>query len=331
MQNFILIFLISFSVCFLIGYPYVKFLTKKQFNQTILEYVEIHSSKKNTPTMGGIMFVVSAIIVNLIFCRENNFLIILCLLSMFGFALIGFLDDFIKIKFKRNLGLTPVQKVIGQGGIALILSLFCYFSKYNIQTFIPFSQTTINLSLGIIFIILFVIIGTVNSVNLIDGLDGLATKVTLVYLLAFGVIITITADKLYYLGYSELDIFEMQNMAKGCISLAGSLLAFLIFNCNKAKVFMGDVGSLALGGFVASVGVLSGLWLYIPILGVLYVVTALSVILQVLYYKKTKKRIFLMAPLHHHFEQKGVNEQKIVSIYTILSIIIALICIYFTM
>lgn len=330
MQEFILIFICSFLLCFVIGVPYVKFLTKRKYNQTILEYVEIHSSKKNTPTMGGIMFVLSATIISFIFCAEYNFLLVLSLLVMLGFGLVGFLDDFLKIKFKRNLGLTPWQKILGQGGISVIIALFCYFSSYNITTFIPFSLSTINLSFGIIFVVFFVMLGTVNSVNLIDGLDGLASKVSLVYLVGFGIILQIIADKLYYLGYSEFDVYQLINLSKGCIALSGALLAFLIFNASKAKVFMGDVGSLSLGGFIACAGVLSGLWLYIPLLGFLYVVTALSVIIQVLHYKRTKRRIFLMAPLHHHFEQKGINEQKIVTIYTIISIIIALVCIYFT-
>ena len=327
----LLLFLITFAIGFIIGYPYVKFLTKRKYNQTILEYVEVHANKKDTPTMGGIIFIVSCIIACAIFIRENNFLLILSLLFLVGFGLIGFLDDFIKIKFKRNLGLRPYQKIIGQGGLSLILSLYVFFSSNQINTFLPFTTNIINFGFWIIPIVFLVTIATTNAVNLIDGLDGLATKVSMVYLLAFATLLFVFSDKLYYLGYSELNIMQMQNLAYGCVILSGALLAFLIFNCNKAKVFMGDVGSLALGGFISCIGILSGLWLYIPLLGVLYVLTALSVLMQVAYYKKTKKRIFLMAPLHHHFEKKGVNEQKIVTIYTIISIIVSLVCIYFSM
>lgn len=330
-KDYIIIFIITFIVCLVIGYPYVKLLIKKRCNQTILEYVNIHAQKNNTPTMGGLMFVFTTIIVCLIYCRSYNFLLLLSLCALMGFGLIGFFDDYIKVKFKRNLGLTPLQKIMGQGGLTLIFSCFCYFSNYNIQSYLPFTTTAINFGIWIIPITIFVILSTTNAVNLIDGLDGLASKVSIVYLVAFGLIISICSDKLYYLGNSEISFFEMKNLALGCFALAGSLLAFLIFNNKKAQVFMGDVGSLALGGFISVVGTVSGCWLYIPILGVLYVVTALSVVIQVVYYKKTKKRVFLMAPLHHHFEKLGINEEKIVSIYTIISIIIALVCIYFTM
>ena len=195
----------------------------------------------------------------------------------------------------------------------------------------PFSFVEFNLGIFIIPVVFLVVIGTVNAVNLIDGLDGLCSKISCVYLIAFGVILLTFSQDLYMSGFSEMQVLEVQNLAKGSICLAGALLGFLVFNSNKASVFMGDVGSLAIGGFISCVGVFSGLWLYIPILGFLFVLTALSVILQVIYYKKTKKRIFLMAPLHHHFEKKGINESKIVSCYSILSIIISLICIYFTM
>lgn len=330
MKEYSIIFLVSFLLCFIFALPYIKFLKKRQYSQTILEYVEVHSSKIGTPTMGGIVFLFTTLLVCFIFCRENSFLLFLSLACMIGFAVIGFLDDFIKIKFKRNLGLTPWQKIVGQGGLALIISLFCYFSLYTFETYVPFTLNAFSLGFFIMPIVFIVIIATTNAVNLIDGLDGLATKVTIVYLISFSIILMALADKLYIEGYAIMNIDEIKNLAKGCIALAGSLLAFLVFNSHKALVFMGDVGSLALGGFIACVGVFSGLWLYIPLLGFLYVLTSISVILQVLHFKRTGKRIFLMAPLHHHFEKKGVNEEKIVSLYTIFGIIISTICIYFT-
>lgn len=330
MNTYIILFLCAFALSVLIGYPLIKLLKKRKANQTVLEYVEVHSAKNNTSTMGGIMFILSTILTAALFLGGECFLSVLSLACMLGFGLIGFLDDFIKIKFKRNLGLTPWQKIIGQGGIALIIALFCYFSPVSFASFVPFSLVEFDLSFFIIFIAFFVIIGTTNAVNLIDGLDGLCGKVSVVYLIAFGVILSIFADKIYALGYSVLTVEEAQNLAKTCIILGGALFGFLVFNSGKASVFMGDVGSLAIGGFISCASVLSGLWLYLPILGILYVITAISVIVQVLYYKRTKKRVFLMAPLHHHFEKKGVSESKIVAIYSIISIIVALSCIYLT-
>lgn len=323
MSKLIICFVCAFVLSTILTIPFLKFLKKRKYGQTILEYVSMHEEKQNTPTMGGIVFLLSTIVVSLLFCDKNNFLLPFTLICTFGFAVIGFLDDYIKVHFKRNLGLTPWQKIIGQGGICLIISLYVYFSN-NFEIVLPFSFSGISLGFFVIPIIFFTCVATVNSVNLIDGLDGLNAKVSIVYLLCFSVILLLFAS-------FNKNFAELQNLALGNFALSGALLGFLIFNSHKAKVFMGDVGSLGIGGFIACEACCTGLILYIPLIGIMYVITALSVILQVLYYKKAKKRIFLMAPLHHHFEKKGWNEEKIVTLYTICGIIVGLICIYFTM
>lgn len=330
MDNYILSFIVSFIICFLVGLIYIKFLKKRKLSQTILEYVEVHNSKQGTPTMGGVMFLISTLATCMIFCVNENFITFLCLVCTLGFGVIGFLDDYIKIKFKRNLGLTVFQKIFGLGGLAIIIGLICYFSSDVLPTFLPFTFLNINLGIFIIPIVIFVIIAITNAVNLIDGLDGLCSKVSLVYLLAFSFILYYFSEQLFNLGYAEISIQEIKNLSLACTIFAGSLLAFLSFNSHKASVFMGDVGSLAIGGFIGCAGVFSGLWLYIPFLGLLYVITVVSVVIQVLYFKKTGKRVLLMAPIHHHFEKKGYNEEKIVNSYSILSILITALCIYFS-
>ena len=221
------------------------------------------------------------------------------------------LDDFIKIIYRHNEGLRPYQKIIGQFGLALIVSLYIYFSG---RTSLNFFGITFDIGAFIIPLVILVLIATTNSVNLTDGLDGLAGGVSFVYLLIFGILLTL------------FNSIEMSNLAIITFSLCGGLLGFLMFNCFPAKIFMGDTGSLALGGFIGTVAVLTGLELILPIMGIMFVLSAVSDILQVLYFKKTKgKRIFLMAPLHHHFEQKGVHENRIVIVYISITAVISLI------
>lgn len=331
MKLWLLAFLCSFLLALLIAIPTIKYLRKKKLGQSILEYVDFHSSKQGTPTMGGVIFLSAISIVAIIFYSEHSFLMVMSLLVTLGYGLIGFLDDFIKLKFNRNLGLTPIQKIVGQGGLALIVALFCYYSPLVPNSIIvPFSFCEIDVGVWIIPIVFILYLAVTNAVNLTDGLDGLAGSVSMVCISAFAVIMIIFSNVIYNLGASEIQVSELNSLITISFAFVGALLAFLIFNSYKAKIFMGDVGSLAIGGFINSVAVFSGLYLYLPFICLMFVVTTLSVILQVVYYKKTKKRILLMAPLHHHYEKKGVNEAKIVVCYTIISIIASVICIYFS-
>jgi len=318
-----MLYVVALVVSFFLSILFVPFVfsfsKKLHAKQTILHYVKEHASKAGTPTMGGLIFILPAIVVPLFFFSSDYMYAIITIVSFFVYGLLGFLDDFIKVYYKQNLGLKPYQKIIGQIGISLIIAVFVY---QNIGTyiFIPFTQNTINLGVFIIPFVMLTYIATVNSVNLIDGLDGLCSCVSLNYLVFFAFILLGTFGA--SAGVLGKEIFNL-NIA--IFSLTGALLGFLIFNIFPAKIFMGDTGSLALGGFIASISVLTKMELLILILGFAYVITAISDIVQVLHYKRTKKRIFKMAPIHHHFQMRGLHENKIVFAYFIATFILNLI------
>lgn len=316
---------IKYILCCLVGFlfscliaPFVISMCKRfKASQSILHYVDKHKSKEGTPTMGGIIFLLSLVSGLCFLLPESRFSSLFLIIVTLGYALLGFLDDFIKVHYHHNEGLKPYQKIIGQFGLALIVALYVYFSG---RTSLNFFGLTFDIGFFIIPLVILVLLATTNSVNLTDGLDGLAGSVSFVYLLIFGIILTL------------FDSAEMSNFAIITFSLCGGLLGFLCFNVYPAKIFMGDTGSLALGGFIGTLAVLSSLELILPIMGIMFVLSAVSDILQVIYFKKTHKRIFLMAPLHHHFEQKGVHENRIVFSYSMITLVMSLItlCIYLT-
>lgn len=308
MLNYFLVALSGLLLSVILGIPILRLCKKFHLSQTILHYVDKHASKSGTPTMGGFIFIISALIASLIFVRGEYYFPVLILLTMVGFGLLGFLDDFIKIKFHKNEGLKPYQKIIGQVAISLIIALFVYF---KIGSSLDFFGLNLDLKIFIIPFIVVFFVAVTNSVNLLDGLDGLASGVSATYLLFFGAIVALLGQ---------------YNYAVISFAIFGALLGFLVFNGFPAKIFMGDTGSLALGGIIASLAVFSGLELILPIMGILYVLTALSDILQVGYYKKTHKRIFKMAPLHHHFEQSGVHENRIVTVYILVTLLFCSAC-----
>lgn len=306
MLEFFLVFLIALVLAVGLGFPVLKLSKKFHLSQTILHYVDNHAGKSGTPTMGGFIFLLPMLIASLIFAKGKLYLPILILLITLGYGLLGFLDDFIKIKYHKNEGLKPYQKIIGQVSLASIVAVFAYF---NIGSSLNLFGLELDIGLFIIPFVIFFFVAVTNAVNLTDGLDGLAGGVSFIYLLFFGVIIALVSDF---------------NFALIAFALAGALLGFLLFNCFPAKIFMGDTGSLALGGAIASLAVFSRLELIMPIIGLLFVVTALSDVIQVLYYKKTHKRVFKMAPLHHHFERCGVNENRVVAVYIVITIVCGL-------
>lgn len=309
MLKFFIVFILSIVLSVILGLPIFKLCKKLKFSQTILHYVDKHAGKNGTPTMGGLIFLSSCILSCSFFIEYDGWFSILILLTMLGYGLLGFLDDFIKIKMGKNEGLKPYQKIIGQVGLSLIIALFVYF---KIGSQIDLFGLKINLGIFIIPLIIFFYVAVTNSVNLTDGLDGLAGGVSAVYLFAFALILAL-------LGFFNYGIIAF--------AMAGALIGFLLFNGFPAKIFMGDTGSLALGGLIASLAVFSGLELIMPIIGIMFVLSAVSDILQVGYYKKTHKRIFKMAPLHHHFEQKGVHENRIVAVYIVITLVCGLACI----
>lgn len=324
MQNGILALILSAAVVIVTGPFLIPLLKRLKFGQTEREDgPSSHLVKSGTPTMGGIMMIVAIIAATLIFGGELTFLLP-ALLVMTGYGLVGFLDDFIKVKMKRNLGLKAYQKIIAQFGIALV---FAWYLSRELGTaiYLPFFNVEWDLSWFYIPFAMFVILGTVNGVNLTDGLDGLASGVTLIYSLAMAVIFA-------YIGSAMSEVGQELYAATGNLyvfaaATAGACLGFLRFNSYPARVFMGDTGSMALGGAVAAMALFSRAVLLLPIMGGCFVASSVSVILQVGSYKlRNKKRIFKMAPLHHHFELLGHSETKIVSGYMIVTALLCAVC-----
>lgn len=307
MLNFFLVFLIGLALALILGFPILFLCKKLHISQTILHYVDKHIGKSGTPTMGGWIFILPVCIAPFFFLKGQIYNSVLILLVFLGYGLLGFMDDFIKIRGHKNEGLKPYQKIIGQVGLSLIIAFYTYF---KIGSTLNLFGLEIDLGLFIIPFIIVFYVAVTNSVNLTDGLDGLAGGVSFVYLLVFGIILAILSG--FY------------NYAIISFALAGAILGFLLFNGFPAKIFMGDTGSLALGGAIASLCVFSGLELILPIMGIMFVLSALSDILQVAYYKKTHKRIFKMAPLHHHFEKSGVHENRIVLCYMVVTLVCSL-------
>ena len=323
MQIFLLIMVLAFLVALVIGPFVISFMARMKARQTILHYVEAHKSKDGTPTMGGIIFIVAIVLISCLFFSKDNKLAVVTLAVMCSFGLLGFLDDYIKIKHHQNLGLRPYQKALGQLGISIIITIFAYNSNLiGSQLIIPFFDMELNFSIWYMPFTIFVLLAITNSVNLTDGLDGLAGWTSFIYLAIFSILLLSIYNQSMEIGESAKLINEQRNLLVVVFASLGAILGFLVFNSNPAKIFMGDVGSLSLGGLLASISIFSRFVLLMPLIGIVFVISVVSVILQVLHYKRTKKRIFLMAPYHHHLEKKGIKEQKIVAYYSILTLVL---------
>lgn len=320
MINMLLAFLFSFILSICLMPLIIKFFKRKNASQTILGYVENHKDKNGTITMGGVVFMLTTLVLAFVFLKfETEWFI--CLVVSIFFGLLGFMDDFIKIKYKQNLGLRAYQKIIGQVGLSLIFAIFVYFfSSQKGNIFLPFTTTQINIGFWVVPLIMLVIIATTNSVNLTDGLDGLAGSVSFFYLIFFTIISLLISNSIYHSGYIGKLTENVNNISILSMLFVGSILGFLMFNTSKAKIFMGDVGSLMLGGYISAAACLIGQQFLILILGFCFVFSAVSVIMQVVYFKFTKKRIFKMSPFHHHLQMSGLSEPKIVAIYSATTI-----------
>ena len=293
--------LLSALVAFLCAPKLIPVLRKMKFGQSIrAEGPESHYDKAGTPTMGGVLILLGLTIGTLLFAKFNIEIILVLFITL-GHGLIGFIDDFIKVVLKRSLGLKAKEKLLGQIIMAVALS-YIAVNFLNIKTdlWIPFLEHKLDIGYFYYPLIFFVLVGTTNAVNLTDGLDGLAAGTSSIAMFTYMIICI-------YLNQFDLAIF--------CAAVTGATLAFLKFNYYPAKVFMGDTGSLALGGALASVAILTKTEILLAILGMVFVVEALSVIIQVTSYKTRGKRVFRMSPIHHHFELGGWNEKKVVSVF----------------
>lgn len=323
MRTFIYAFIFSSLSSAAGGAIIVPLLRKFKLGQNILGYVKEHNYKSGTPTMGGVIFVFSAIISFFMLSCGNKSLAVVSAAIGGAYMIVGFIDDFIKIKLGRNEGLNPLQKTIFEMIIAVIVSVYCY-KKGLTRMYIPFGGETIDFGGFFIPICIFAFLATTNSVNLTDGLDGLAGGVSYIYFLALAILIY-AETKMFSANY--VNVREYENLSLLCVSLSGGIVGFLLFNTYKASVFMGDTGSLSIGGFIASVSIFSGNSFFIPIMGITFVLSSISVIMQVIYFKTTGKRVFLMAPLHHHFQHMGYSESKIVFAYKFVTLLFSLVSI----
>lgn len=308
--------LVSFAICVILCPIMIPFLKKLKFGQYVRDDgPQSHLKKTGTPTMGGVIILITIVIVSLFYLEDFPYILPILFCTV-GFGIIGFLDDYIKVVMKRSEGLSPFQKLLGQ---IMVTAIFGYYlvnyTNAGTTMLIPFTGGFENgqfLEVSYLFIpiLFFVTLGTVNGVNFTDGLDGLASSITLLVATFFAVVA---------IGINS-------GVAPITCIVAGSLLGFLVYNVYPARVFMGDTGSLALGGFVVSTAFMLEIPLFIPIVGFIYFIEVLSVIIQVLYFKISGgKRIFKMAPLHHHFELSGWPETKVVAIFSIITTILCII------
>lgn len=309
-MNKYLLIIISILVSLGLGLLILPILKKRKIGQNIRDVgPKSHYSKAGTPTMGGIIFMIATLILSLVFLDFNLQNAIL-IISMLGFGAIGFIDDFRKLVLKQSEGLSPKGKLVLQFALAVIITVMAFINdKDSIELFrIPF--TNFDLKLGILGIplMIFIIVGTTNATNLTDGLDGLLASVSVPVFITLAIIGKDTDSELF------------------SYIMMGTLLGFLFFNSNPASVFMGDTGSMAIGGAVVALSIVLRIPIYLIIFGGIYVMETLSVIIQVLSYRhRNKKRVFLMTPIHHHFELKGYKEAKIVVSFTVVSVILCMI------
>ena len=304
--------LIAFAISVLLGPVVIPYLRKLKMGQTErVEGVQSHLKKAGTPTMGGIIFLLSTVVTSLFYVKDYPKIIPVLFLTL-GFGIIGFLDDYLKVVLKRSDGLMPMQKMACQIVVTGIFAFYLMkFTDIPMTMKIPFFPGH-ELDLGILTIpVLFIaVIGTVNGVNFTDGLDGLASSVTIMVATFFSV----------------MAIGTKSGIEPITCAVVGALMGFLLFNVYPAKIFMGDTGSLALGGFVAGTAYMLQMPLFIILVGMIYVVEVLSVVIQVTYFKATHgKRFFKMAPIHHHFELCGWSETRIVAVFSVITAVLCLI------
>ena len=304
--------LIAFAISVILGPVIIPFLRKLKMGQTErTEGVQSHLKKAGTPTMGGVIFLIGTAVTALFYVKDYPKIIPVLFLTL-GFGIIGFLDDYLKVVLKRSDGLMPAQKFSLQVVLTAIFVFYIVrYTDISLTMRIPFwSGHFLNLGWLAYPILFFAVIGTVNGVNFTDGLDGLASSVTLIVAVFFSVV----------------SIGLKSGIEPITCAVVGSLMGFLLFNVYPAKVFMGDTGSLALGGFVAGTAYVMQMPLFILLVGLIYLIEVLSVMIQVTYFKATHgKRIFKMAPIHHHFELCGWSETRVVAVFSVVTAVMCMI------
>ena len=319
-QIILFAFAISLAVCLVIGPVLIPALQRLKFGQSVRDDgPERHLKKQGTPTMGGVMFFFS-LILGTIFLAGDVHMTYFLLVCALGFGLIGFIDDYIKIVKKRSLGLTAKQKIIGQLALSVLIGFVAvHMLQVSTEVIIPVMGWSVDFGIFYIPFLIFLLVGTTNAVNLTDGLDGLASGVTLIVAL----------------GYTLIGVLQGQTaVVVFGAALVGSCMGFLVFNHHPAKIFMGDTGSLLLGGAVAGLAIMTKTELLLPLIGIVYVSEVVSDIIQVGVYKWKKVRVFKMAPLHHHFELCGWSETKVVRVFWAVSavaVLLTLLCYALTM
>jgi phospho-N-acetylmuramoyl-pentapeptide-transferase len=315
--------MLAFFAAVVIGWFLIPALKKLNCKQSISSFTAFaHASKNGTPTIGGLIFIIPTIITMIILYLRGsvhiNHNILIIMFVFVSYALLGFIDDYLKVRAKNNDGLSIPTKLFAQVIIALIF--FYIYMRGGGDAYLIITSLGININLGWMYglFILFLLVGSSNAVNLSDGLDGLAGGLSLIAFLSFGII---TWGTTWISGHEDIAIF--------CFVLAGSILGFLVYNSHPAKVFMGDTGSLALGATLAAVAILTKHELSLAVIGGVFVIEALSSIIQLTAIKKFHKKVFLMAPIHHHFEKLGFKETDIVKGFLILGFGLGMLAIYY--
>ena len=315
--------MIGFIMSTIFGILLIPGLKRIKAGQRINVYVDAHKTKAGTPTMGGFIFIVPTVITTMLLLltgkMEYSINLLIILFVMVSYATIGFLDDYISLKHQENKGLTQIQKLILQFIVAVVFYiLFRHFGDGDSVLRITLFNFEWNLSWFYGFFILFLLVGTSNAVNLTDGLDGLAGGLSAISFLAYGLI---AWGSSWISGYQEIGIY--------CFVLVGSIMGFLVYNSHPAKIFMGDTGSLALGATLATVAILTSHEFSLAVIGGIFVIETLSVIIQIFSVVVFKRRVFLMSPIHHHFERLGWSEGDIVKLFWIGGFILSLIALIY--
>ena len=328
MQRLIWTIIAAFAMTVVLGPIMIPWLKKLKFGQTIYDLgPESHKKKQGTPTMGGIIFAIPAVIAAMAFAYgDTRFEYPLMItVSALGFGLIGFVDDFIKVKLKRSLGLTPMQKIVPQVALSLVLAIWAYKTEsIGSSLTVPFFNVEWNIGWFYIPVMMFVMVGTVNSANLLDGLDGLLAGCSMIDFITMMIIALCMA------AVNGANSSNLLNTAIYAGAMAGALMRFLRFNAHPARVFMGDVGSFFIGGALVGMAMVTRLSLLLPIIAIAMFASSVSDIIQVSWFKYTKRkygagrRVFKMAPLHHHFELSGMPETSVVTMYYLVTAVLCL-------